>query len=98
MRSWVLGAVHNKATDWFRHHTATSGRDMSDDGALAELTAPDLTDRRVIELAYFGGFTHSEIADMLELPAGTVKGRMRLGLIKLRLSLGDLTTAAGGVR
>jgi RNA polymerase sigma-70 factor (ECF subfamily) len=45
--------------------------------------------RRVIELAYFGGFSHSEIAEMLELPAGTVKGRMRLGLSKLRLSLGD---------
>ena len=45
--------------------------------------------RRVIELAYFGGFTHSQIAEMLELPAGTVKGRMRLGLSKLRLALGD---------
>lgn len=45
--------------------------------------------RRVIELAYFGGFTHSEIADMLSLPSGTVKGRMRLGLAKLRLTLGD---------
>lgn len=45
--------------------------------------------RRVIELAYFGGFTHREIADMLELPPGTVKGRMRLGLAKLRLTLGD---------
>ena len=45
--------------------------------------------RRVIELAYFGGFTHSEIADMLDLPSGTVKGRMRLGLAKLRLALGD---------
>lgn len=44
--------------------------------------------RRVIELAYFGGFTHSEIADMLQLPAGTVKGRMRLGLSKLRIALG----------
>jgi RNA polymerase sigma-70 factor (ECF subfamily) len=42
----------------------------------------------VIELAYFGGFTHSEIAEMLSLPAGTVKGRMRLGLAKLRISLG----------
>ena len=38
----------------------------------------------VIELAYFGGFTHSEIADMLETPIGTVKGRMRLGLEKMR--------------
>ena len=40
--------------------------------------------RRVIELAYFGGFTHTEIAQLLELPQGTVKGRMRLGLSKLR--------------
>ncbi len=45
--------------------------------------------RQVIELAYFGGFTHSQIAKMLALPAGTVKGRMRLGLTKLRLTLGD---------
>jgi len=45
--------------------------------------------RRVIELAYFGGFTHSQIAEMLGLPVGTVKGRMRLGLSKMRLHLGD---------
>jgi RNA polymerase sigma-70 factor (ECF subfamily) len=45
--------------------------------------------RQVIELAYFGGFTHSEIAQMLELPSGTVKGRMRLALTKLRIALGD---------
>lgn len=42
---------------------------------------------RVIELAYFGGFSHSEIAEMLETPIGTVKGRMRLGLDKLRREL-----------
>lgn len=42
---------------------------------------------RVIELAYFGGFSHSQIADMLEMPIGTVKGRMRLGLEKLRKGL-----------
>ena len=49
--------------------------------ALGELPADQ---QRVIELAYFGGFTHTEIADMLGLPIGTVKGRMRLGLTKLR--------------
>ena len=54
--------------------------------ALGELPADQ---RRVIELAYFGGFSHSQIADMLKLPAGTVKGRMRLGLTKMRNALGD---------
>jgi RNA polymerase sigma-70 factor (ECF subfamily) len=43
--------------------------------------------RRVIELAYFGGFTHVEIASMLDTPVGTIKGRMRLGLQKLRNQL-----------
>jgi RNA polymerase sigma-70 factor, ECF subfamily len=42
---------------------------------------------QVIELAYFGGFTHSEIAEALGMPMGTVKGRMRLGLDKLRREL-----------
>lgn len=43
--------------------------------------------RQVIELGYFGGFSHSEIADMLGAPIGTVKGRMRLGLEKMRGAL-----------
>jgi RNA polymerase sigma-70 factor, ECF subfamily len=43
---------------------------------------------KVIELAYFGGFSHSEIASMLDTPIGTVKGRMRLGLEKMRGQLG----------
>jgi RNA polymerase sigma-70 factor (ECF subfamily) len=48
---------------------------------------------QVIELAYFGGFTHTEIAEMLDTPVGTVKGRMRLGLKKLggQLSGGKVT-------
>jgi RNA polymerase sigma-70 factor, ECF subfamily len=45
---------------------------------------------KVIELAYFGGFSHSQIADMLEMPVGTVKGRMRLGLEKLRNQLSEV--------
>lgn len=50
-------------------------------GALGELPEEQA---KVIELAYFGGFSHSEIARMLGLPLGTVKGRMRLGLEKIR--------------
>jgi RNA polymerase sigma-70 factor (ECF subfamily) len=48
---------------------------------------------QVIELAYFGGFTHSQIAEMLQEPIGTIKGRMRLGLDKMRRALaGELAT------
>lgn len=54
--------------------------------ALAALPEPQV---RVIELAYFGGFTHAEIAEMLDEPVGTVKGRMRLGLDKLRRELAE---------
>lgn len=66
-------------------------------GRLAEsaeirqaLTTLPAEQARVIELAYFGGFTQSEIATMIETPIGTVKGRMRLGLEKMRAQLGGL--------
>jgi RNA polymerase sigma-70 factor (ECF subfamily) len=47
---------------------------------------------QVIQLAYFGGFSHSEIAEMLGMPLGTVKGRMRLGLEKIRVQLAEALT------
>lgn len=39
---------------------------------------------KILELAYFSGYTHTEIAELLGLPLGTVKGRMRLGLKKIK--------------
>jgi RNA polymerase sigma-70 factor (ECF subfamily) len=42
---------------------------------------------RVIALSYYGGYSHSEIAKMLDTPVGTVKGRMRLGLRKMAVSV-----------
>ena len=39
---------------------------------------------KILELAYFSGYTHLEISELLSLPLGTVKGRMRLGLKKMR--------------
>jgi RNA polymerase sigma-70 factor (ECF subfamily) len=55
-------------------------------GALGQLPGDQ---SKVIELAYFGGFSHSEIARMLGVPLGTVKGRMRLGLEKIRGELAE---------
>ena len=43
--------------------------------------------RRTIELAYFGGYTHVELAELMGVPLGTVKGRMRIGLQKMRRAL-----------
>jgi RNA polymerase sigma-70 factor (ECF subfamily) len=74
--------------------------DSTDDEALGRIAADEagkalrcLPDRQraVIELSFYSGFSHAEIADRLEVPLGTVKGRMRLGLEKLQ---GQLSKAA----
>ena len=53
--------------------------------AALETLPPD--QRQVVELAYYGGLTHREIARLLDAPMGTVKGRMRLALLKLQAQL-----------
>ena len=45
--------------------------------------------RMVIELAYFGGLTHAEISEQYQIPLGTVKGRIRLGLQKMKALLAE---------
>lgn len=55
--------------------------------ALAQLPPEQ---RRVLELAFFGGYTHQEIAAFLREPLGTVKTRIRLGMQKLRTALAGL--------
>lgn len=64
-----------------QHETAGELR-----GALGGLPGEQA---KVIELAYYGGFSQSEISRMLGVPLGTVKGRMRLGLEKIRGELAE---------
>jgi RNA polymerase sigma-70 factor, ECF subfamily len=53
--------------------------------AMARLTEYQ---RQAVILAYYGGYTHSEVAEMLHIPVGTIKTRLRDGLIRLRDELG----------
>jgi RNA polymerase sigma-70 factor, ECF subfamily len=55
--------------------------------ALADLS-PD--QRQAIEMAFFAGLTQSEIAARLEQPIGTIKARIRRGMLRLRDGLGDV--------
>lgn len=64
-----------------QHETAKEVR-----GALGTLPGEQA---KVIQMAYFGGFSQSEIAAMLGVPLGTVKGRMRLGMEKIRGELAE---------
>jgi RNA polymerase sigma-70 factor, ECF subfamily len=74
-------AEEHTESEVLAHETADEVR-----GALSQLPGDQ---SKVIELAYFGGFSQSEIAGMLNVPLGTVKGRMRLGLEKIRGELAE---------
>jgi RNA polymerase sigma-70 factor (ECF subfamily) len=79
--------------------------DSTEDEVLAEDERRELAalldrlpseQREVIELAYFAGLSHAEITQRLDVPLGTIKGRIRLALEKLRLALPDDRTQPVG--
>jgi RNA polymerase sigma-70 factor, ECF subfamily len=75
-----LSAPKSQPSEAFAESWRNSQREQVRE-ALSTLPKEQL---KILELAYFSGYTHVEIAELLGLPLGTVKGRMRLGLKKIR--------------
>lgn len=80
-----LSAPTSEASEAFLESWRNSQREQVRE-AMKALPKEQL---KVLELAYYSGYTHVEIAELLEVPLGTVKGRMRLGLQKIRSYFGS---------
>lgn len=103
LSSWLLTITRHRAIDELRRRQRYPAADSLDDPAhpvscpvineergreiRLALTELPVEQARCIELAFFLGMTHEEIATCLELPLGTVKSRIMLGMRKLRAAL-----------
>ncbi|MFL6088725.1 MAG: ECF RNA polymerase sigma factor SigK [Aeromicrobium sp.] len=90
-------ASHRRDQTFFDQSPDTTEHDATADAAQVSLDARRVKDamialtslqREAVTLAYFGGYTHTEVAGMLDIPVGTAKTRIRDGLIRLRDTLG----------
>jgi len=80
----------NRETTPTEHDLTAETAHASLDAARVRSAVATLTDvqRRAVELTYFGGYTHTEVATLLDVPLGTAKTRIRDGLIRLRDLMG----------
>jgi RNA polymerase sigma-70 factor (ECF subfamily) len=90
-RSEPLDAANQQASEESADEATFAGEVKAEVHKALELLSAE--QREVIELAYYGGLSHSEIALELGQPLGTVKTRTRLGMIKLRETLKPLVAA-----
>jgi RNA polymerase sigma-70 factor (ECF subfamily) len=91
-KAWSMRIIQNRAIDAESKLVQDQVPARSEtDAMLVSLRRLPTAEAEVIALAFFGELSHSEIAAQLDLPAGTVKGRMRLGLEKLRKQMGVAT-------
>ena len=94
VRTWLLGVVHHRAIDTLRRNTAHDRRRAADEQAADWIEAPERTDVEVARReearsvrVLIDELPAEQIAQMLGAPLGTVKGRMRLALEKMRASM-----------
>ena len=79
-----LEAVDENAADLFD----SVAQSLTHERVRQSVTTLSDEQRQVIEMAYFSGLTHREIAEETGIPIGTVKSRLRLGMAKLRTAFG----------
>ena len=81
--------VHPEPTSASPEPEAAVDQAMEKDRVRAAIASLSENQRKVLKLAYFDGLSHSQIARVLDLPLGTVKGRVRMAMQNLRRELQD---------
>ena len=82
--------TYHQASQAVEHDSTAEAANASMEARRVRQALHSLTEvqRQALELAYFKGYTHTEVASMLDLPVGTAKTRIRDGLIRLRDTMG----------
>ncbi|WP_310962728.1 ECF RNA polymerase sigma factor SigK [Nocardioides terrisoli] len=82
--------TYHRQSGVIEHDETAERAEASMEARRVRSVLQSLTDvqREAVELAYFGGYTHTEVARMLDLPVGTAKTRIRDGLIRMRDAMG----------
>ncbi|PUA81353.1 ECF RNA polymerase sigma factor SigK [Nocardioides currus] len=82
--------TYHRETRQTEHDTTLEAAHASLEAQRVRVAVAGLTEvqREAVELAFFGGYTHTQVATMLDVPVGTAKTRIRDGLIRLRDAMG----------